>query len=178
MNMQKILTGAIAVVITFFIYDFFFKTPSFDNGVSAPAIDAQLIDGTDFTLEDLQGKYVLIDFWGSWCGPCIREIPELKKLYSDYNGKSYKDAIDFEVLSIALEKSDRYTRRIIKDRALNWPYHIIDVSRIVMLSGIAQDYNVKELPTKFLLNPKGQIIGTNLSYRETAKMLDARLQQN
>ena len=176
MNMQKILTSIIAVVLFFFIYNFFFKTPSFDNGVSAPAIETQLIDGTDFTLEELQGKYVLIDFWGSWCGPCIREIPELKKLYSDYHGKNYKDADDFEVLSIALEKSDKYTRRIIKDRALSWPYHIIDVSRIVMLSSIAQDYDVKNLPTKFLLNPKGQIIGTNLSYHETAKMLDARLQ--
>ncbi len=173
--MQKILTSIIAVVIVFFIYDFFFKTPSFDNGVSAPSIETQLIDGTDFKLDELQGKYVLIDFWGSWCGPCIKEIPELKKLYSDYNGKNYKDADNFEVVSIALEKSDRYTRKIIEDRALNWPYHIIDVSRVVMLSGIAQDFDVKELPTKFLLNPKGQIIGTNLSYHETAKMLDARL---
>lgn len=176
MNMQKVLTSVIAVVILFFIYNFFFKAPSFENGVMAPAIKTQLIDGSEFKLEDLQGKYVLIDFWGSWCGPCIREIPELKKLYSEYHGKSFKDAEDFEVLSIALEKSDRYTRKIIKDQALNWPYHIIDVSRVVMLSGIAQDYDVKELPTKFLLNPKGQIIGTNLSYYETAKMLDARLQ--
>ena len=175
MNMQKILTSIIGVIILIFVYNFFFKAPSFSNGVSAPAIEAQLIDGSDFKLEDLQGKYVLIDFWGSWCGPCIREIPELKKLYNDYHGKTYKDADDFEVLSIALEKSDKYTRRIIKDQSLSWPYHIIDVSRIVMLSSIAQDYDVKDLPTKFLLNPKGQIIGTNLSYYEMSKMLDARL---
>lgn len=176
MDMQKILKIVIAVVVVFFIYNFFFKAPSFSNGVTAPAIESQLIDGSEFKLEDLQGKYVLIDFWGSWCAPCIREIPELKKLYIDYHGKSYKDAEDFEVLSIALEKSEKYTRKIIKDKGLNWPYHIIDVSRIVLLSGIAQDYDVKNLPTKFLLNPKGQIIGTNLSYHEMAKMLDARLQ--
>ena len=173
--MQKILTGIIALVLVLFLYNFFLKPPSFSNGATAPAIESELIDGSSFELEDLKGNYVLIDFWGSWCGPCIKEIPQLKKLYSEFNGQSFNDAQNFEVLSIALEKSDKYTRKIIKDRGLDWPYHIIDVSRVVMLSSIAQDYDVKELPTKFLLNPKGQIIGTDLSFEEMSKLLRARL---
>ncbi len=173
--MQKILIGVIALVVILFLYNFFLKPPSFVNGTEAPSIQAELIDGSNFELKDLEGKYVLIDFWGSWCGPCIREIPQLKQLYTEFNGQSYRDADNFEVLSIALEKSEKYTRKIIEDRGLEWPYHIIDVSRVVMLSSIAQDYDVKELPTKFLLNPKGQIIGTDLSFEETAKLLRARL---
>jgi len=173
--MQKILAGVIIVVVALFLYNFFLMPPSFTNGTEAPNIQSKLISGEEFSLEELRDNYVLIDFWGSWCGPCIREIPQLKQLYTEFNGQSFKDAEDFEVLSIALEKSEKFTRKIIKDRGLDWPYHIIDVSRVVMLSSIAQDYDVKELPTKFLLNPKGQIIGIDLSYEEMSKLLRARL---
>ncbi len=173
--MQKILTGVIIVVFALFLYNFFLMPPSFTNGTEAPNIQSELISGEEFSLEELRGNYVLIDFWGSWCGPCKREIPQLKQLYTEFNDQSFKDAEGFEVLSIALEKSEKFTRKIIKDRGLDWPYHIIDISRVVMLSSIAQDYDVKELPTKFLINPKGQIIGTDLPYEEMSKLLRARL---
>lgn len=172
--MQKILTGLIIVISLILIYNFFLKPPSFDAGEKAPEIEATLIDGTPFSLSGLEGKYVLLDFWGSWCAPCRKEIPALKTLYNDFHGKSFKNADDFEIVSIALEKSDRYTRQLIEQEGLIWPYHIIEESRIVMMSSLAQIYDVKELPTKFLINPEGQLMGTDLPIDEIRRILKER----
>jgi thiol-disulfide isomerase/thioredoxin len=174
--MQKILLALIILFGLFLAYNYFLKPPSFDRGESAPIISNTLISGEDFNLSQLKGKYVLIDFWGSWCGPCRKEIPELRNLYRDFHGKKYKNADDFVILSIALEKSDKYTKQLIESEELIWPHHIIDVSPIVMMSSIAQQYEVKELPTKFLLNPMGEFMGTDLSFEEMRRILSERLQ--
>jgi len=173
---KKILLPLLFVIAGIFIYKFFFKTPSFTNGAIVPALSGTLIDGSDFELSDLRGSYVLLDFWGSWCPPCRKEIPDLKALYQKHHGKNYKDAADFEVISIALEKSDKYTRKIIENEALIWPHHIIDINAIVMLSSYAQDFDVKDLPTKFLINPEGQFMGTNLTWEEMDRILTERQQ--
>lgn len=172
---RKILPAIILIVVAFFGYDFFLKPPSFNNGAAAPDFDTELIDGSAFSLSDLKGNYVLLDFWGSWCPPCRKEIPDLKKFYNKYHDQKFKDATNFHMVSIALEKSDKYTKQIISSQNLNWDYHIIDVSQIVLLSSLAQLYNVKDLPTKFLINPDGQIMGTNLSVEEMSQLLDSRL---
>ncbi len=172
---RKIIPAIILLVISFFAYDFFLKPPSFKVGASAPQFTANLIDDSKFDLSDLEGTYVLLDFWGSWCGPCIKEIPDIKEMYQSYHGKTFVDGSDFHIVSIALEKSDKYTKRIIKDRGLNWKHHIIDTNPIIMVSSFAQLYDVKDLPSKFLINPKGEIIGNNLSVDEMRKLLDARL---
>ena len=172
---RKILTLILVAVLAFFAYDFFLKPPSFKTGASAPDFSSELIDGSQFSLSDLKGNYVLLDFWGSWCGPCRKEIPATKALYAKYHDESYKNAENFHIVSVALEKSDAFTKRIIQNENLNWDYHIIDVNRIVMMSGIGQLYDVKDLPTKFLINPDGKIIGTNMTFEELASFLDTQI---
>jgi len=171
---KKILTPALFIVAALLVYNFFFKTPSFNNGAEVPEIKGQLLDGTEFQLSNLRGKYVLLDFWGSWCPPCLREIPDIKRFYTEHHGQSYKDADDFEIVSIALEKSDAYTKKIIEKENLNWPYHLIDVNKIIMLSSYAQDFDVKDLPTKFLISPKGEFMGTNLTWAEMDRIMRER----
>ena len=173
---RKILAGVLILVIAFFAYDFFLKTPSFNNGAKAPDFSTQLMSGEEFSLSDLRGNYVLLDFWGSWCGPCLKEIPELVRLHDDYHDKNYKDADNFHIVSVALEKSDKMTKRIIESRGLDWDHHIIEVSRVVLMSSIGQLYDVKDLPTKFMINPDGEIMGTNLTAAEMRKLLDKRIQ--
>lgn len=171
---KKILLPLLLLVAGLFLYNFLLKPPSFENGAGAPELKGTLVDGSEFDLNDLKGSYVLIDFWGSWCPPCRKEIPDLKALYHKHHGKNYKDAADFEVVSIALEKSDKYTLKIIESEGLVWPQHIIDINPVVMLSSYAQTYEVKDLPTKFLINPEGQFMGTNLPWEEMDRILSER----
>lgn len=172
---KRLLGIALLIVVGFFAYDFFLKPPSFKNGAIAPPFSGTLVNGSEFSLSDLRGQYVLVDFWGSWCGPCIKEIPALKAMHQKYNGQTFSDGSNFQVVSIALEKSDKYTKQIISNKGLSWPHHIIDKNPIVMVSKYAQLYDVKDLPSKFLINPDGNIIGNNLSFAEMDKLLGARL---
>ncbi len=171
---RKILTPLILIVVGLLLYKFFLKPPSFDNGADVPDLKGVLIDGTEFRLSDLKGKYVLLDFWGSWCPPCREDLPALKRLYEEHHGQRYKEAQDFEIVSIALEKSDKYTLKIIKEAGLSWPYHIIDINKIVLLSSYAQAFDVKNVPTKFLINPEGKFMGTNLTFEEMDRILKDR----
>ncbi len=165
----------LCVVLGLFAYDFFIKPPSFETGEAAPNFEATLIDDSPFTLSELRGNFVLLDFWGSWCGPCLKEIPELKTFHSRFEGQLFKNGEKLIIVSIALEKSDQSTRIIIQREGLIWPHHIIDVRPIVMMSPIAQKFDVKELPTKFLLNPQGEIMATNMSFEQMTKLLVDRI---
>lgn len=153
------------------LYFFLVLNNEAEGGEQAPDFTATTINGSQFALSDLRGKYVLLSFWGSWCGPCIKENPNLKQLYDAFGGRSLVGAEGFEIVSIALEKSDRQTLRIIEKSNLNWPYHVIDVTRFVMMSEYAQLYGVKELPSKFFIDPEGNIIQRDMSIADIRQYL-------
>lgn len=113
----------------------------------------------DFTLNDpknnpvkfssLRGKYVLIDFWGSWCGPCHKAFPRLKQLYSRYHDKG------FEILGIATESNtDAWAKDIAKSE-LPWLQVVDDKTKNVS----SKQFAVTEYPTTVLIDPNGKIIG-------------------
>lgn len=171
--MNKILNILLILIIVGYAGYYFYKKPKYTNGEKAPQFSAKLMDGSSFELKDLEGSYVLIDFWGSWCGPCRRDNPNLVNLYSEFKDASFKDAQGFEMVSIAVETNERrWKEAIVKDQ-LNWKYHIAQLERFK--SPIASLYGVKEIPTKYLLNPKGEIIGVNLTAQEIAEMLRRRM---
>ncbi len=151
---------------------FYFK-PKYINGEQAPDFSGQLLNGADFSLSDLKGHYVLLDFWGSWCGPCRKENPALVALYRDFQGSSFQDADGFEIVSIGIEQNEDAWKAAIQRDGLIWPYHISENQRFK--SPTALKYGVREVPTKYLLNPRGQIIGVNLPVAEIRRMLQGRL---
>ena len=138
-------------------------------GSSAPAIEEVLINGEHFKLSDLEGKYVLIDFWGSWCPPCRKENPKLVELYNTHGDK------DFEIVSIAVEKDKNRTPKAIKKDGLIWPYHIVQESRYVLAAPLAIKYGVTDLPAKYLIDPVGNIVAKNMSVEEIDKYLQDKL---
>lgn len=146
--------------------------PENKNGNSAPDFDATLIDGNPFSLSDLRGKYVLLDFWGSWCPPCRKDNPNLVSLYEQFNSRG------FEIVSIALEKNDKTWKKAIAKDGLIWPYHILRTSRLVATDVVALKYQVTDLPSKFLIDPKGEIVGVNLSKSEITNLLNTNLPGN
>ncbi len=134
---------------------FYFNTVS--GGEIAPEIKATLIDGRSFQLSSLKGDYVLLDFWGSWCGPCRGDAPKLVTLNNKYSNASFKDANKFHTVSIALEKRGEAWKKFATAAGFNWQYQIVEKHRAVMMSPFAQAYGVTDIPAKFLVLPNGTI---------------------
>lgn len=171
--MNKVLNILLVLLVIGYAGYYFYKMPKFKNGQKAPQFESELMDGNTFELKDLEGKYVLIDFWGSWCGPCRRENPKIVALYNKYNKAVFNDASGFEVVSIGVENREKSWKNAITKDGLKWKYHIAQMDRFK--SPIVSKYGVKEIPTKYLLNEKGEIIGVNLSAEEIDLMLSRRL---
>jgi len=172
---KNIFTLLLIAIVGLYIYQSFIRSSDAVHGEKAPQISTKLVSGEEFKLSDLEGNYVLLDFWASWCGPCIKDSPKVVNLYNQFNGKNFKDADNFEVVSVALERNDRNWKKASDKFGFGWKYQIVDIQRFVRLSEIANAYDVTNIPSKFLINPKGEIIGVDLSAQEMERLLSDRL---
>ncbi len=176
-TINTVLNVLLVVVIGIFIGRYFYLKPDLVNGQKAPDFEARLRSGDRLSLSDLRGQYVLLDFWGSWCGPCRAQNPDLVALYNKYQGSAFSDAEGFTIVSIAIEADETRWARAIEKDDLRWPYHILDptTSQRFFNGAIADLYGVKQIPTSFLLDPGGTIIGVDLSPRQLDKLLAGRV---
>lgn len=143
------------------------------NGEIAPAIELPDAEGNEVTLEDYQGKIVLVDFWASWCKPCREKHPKMVELYNKYKTKNYENADGFEILSVSLDvDKDKWLDAIQKDK-LTWEGHISELKG--WQTKAARDYQLEAIPASYLLDHKGMIIGVDLRLRDVERILKMRL---
>ncbi len=161
-------------IIGYLGYTLYVKTKVSD-GKKVSEITGTLPNNTPFSLSQLEGNYVLIDFWGSWCPPCRQENPKLVALYDKYENTVFQEAKGFEIVNVAIEKNVKRVHAAIEKDGLRWPYHIIKTSKLVLSSPLALSYGVTDLPTKFLVAPDGTLIGRNMSFTEIDAYLAQRL---
>lgn len=142
------------------------RAASVQIGDDAPDLTFDTPEGGSISLSSLRGKYVLIDFWASWCKPCRQENPNVVRLYNEYQNKN------FEILGVSLdENKDRWVKAIEQD-GLIWK-HISDLQG--WQSAAAEKYNVRAIPATFLVDPAGKVIAKNLRGPSLRKKLEELL---
>ncbi|WP_438480486.1 TlpA family protein disulfide reductase [Oleiharenicola lentus] len=112
------------------------------------------LDGTVVDLEQLRGKVVLIDFWAMWCGPCIAELPNIKKVYADYHARG------FEIVGISLDgpTDGERLKKFLEKNEMPWPQHFDGKN---WKTPLAIHYAVNSIPSMLLLNKEGLIVSTS-----------------
>ncbi len=165
---QTVLYIFIALAI-FYLAKYFYLKPNVKVAQDSPPIVTPLADGKNFDLKSLTGSYVLVDFWGSWCGPCRKESPALKKFYSDWNQVKFKDGSGLELLSIGIESNRASWEEAVKEDTMTWPLHILELNQFN--SPIVKAFGVREIPTKILIDPQQHIIAVNQSFVEMSELL-------
>lgn len=135
------------------------------TGVGQPAPDFTLnnTEGIPVSLASLKGKYVLIDFWGSWCNPCRKENPTVVRAYQRFKDRN------FEIIGVSLDAKKEAWLKAIKDDGLSW-INVIDLKGGE--NAAAQKYAVSGIPSNFLIGPDGIIIARNLHGEELEKKLE------
>jgi peroxiredoxin len=132
------------------------------SGTAAPDFTLPDANGKNISLAAYKGKYVLVDFWASWCGPCRQENPNVVRAYNKFKGKN------FTILGVSLDENrDKWLEAVKKD-ALAWD-QVSDLKG--WQSPVVPLYSINSIPANYLLDPQGKIIASNLRGSE----LDAQL---
>ena len=111
------------------------------------------LQGHPVNLADMKGKVVLVDFWATWCGPCVGELPNVKKTYDAWHEKG------FEIVAISLDEDKAKLESFIKERDMPWPQ---DFTGKGWQTDLAVKYGISSIPATFLVGKDGKIVAANL----------------
>jgi thiol-disulfide isomerase/thioredoxin len=139
------------------------------NGTDSPTFNYENHKGGTTKLEDLRGKYVYVDVWATWCGPCRAEIPHLKKTETAYHDKN----IEFVSLSIDQQKDHDKWKKFVDDKQLGGVQLMADKD---WKSDFVKAYGIQGIPRFILIGPDGKIVNADAprpSSPELAKLLDS-----
>lgn len=132
-------------------------------GGMAPNFELTTPEGKKLALYDLRGRIILLDFWASWCGPCLAEVPNLKAIYDKYHSKG------LEILGVSLDEKEAAWKNAITRKGLTWQH-------VSSLKGwkcpVAQRFKVTGIPRMYIIDSKGKIIAQDLRGEKLAQKMD------
>lgn len=136
------------------------KPKGVTDGFYPPTFKSYKLDGAPFKLDNYKGNYVLIDFWGTWCAPCIKAIPELKKT-NNLLAKSK----NFKLISVAFDSDRKNVIKYTENQEMNWEHVFVDNTKRDENS-IVEKFKISSFPSTILINPNGKIIARNITFKE------------
>ncbi|MFT6334597.1 MAG: thiol-disulfide isomerase/thioredoxin [Halioglobus sp.] len=135
------------------------------KGELSPTFDYENHSGGTTKTEDLAGKYVYVDVWATWCGPCIGEIPSLKKIEKQYHGKN----IEFVSISIDNKPDHDKWKKMVDDKELGGVQLMADSA---WQSKFVQDYKINGIPRFILIDPEGKIVSADAPRPSDKKLIE------
>lgn len=123
------------------------------EGAKFPDFDEKDIEGKPLSVSSYKGKVVLIDFWATWCPPCMGELPNVQKAYESH----HKDG--FEIIGISLDQDEKKLKNFLKEKNMTWQQYFDGKGWGNKLAG---KYGVQSIPATYLLDREGKIIGQDL----------------
>jgi peroxiredoxin len=134
------------------------------DGDPAPLFKVKTLDGKIVKLQDYRGKVVLLNFWATWCGPCVAELPTLKKIHADFSENDR-----FEMISLSLDSSIDPVRRMVQQKGLNWIQgYLGNWSQTELPS----QYTVSYLPAVIIIGPDGKIVSQKVAESQIREQID------
>lgn len=133
-------------------------------------VEGKTVDGKDFNLESMKGKVVLVDFWATWCGPCLQEMPHVREMYEGYHGKG------FDVVGISLDEKKDVLVAFLTEEKIPWVQLYSESEGTTGWSNpIARHYGISGIPTAILIGADGNVVSLEARGAELTKQLEKLL---
>jgi peroxiredoxin len=139
------------------------------KGAKFPDFDEKDVTGKHLSVSDYKGKVVLVDFWATWCGPCVNELPNVVKAYEKHHEKG------FEIIGVSLDQNEEKLKNFTKDRKMTWQQYFDGKGWGNKLAG---KYGVQSIPATFLIDREGKIIDRDLRGEALEEAVAAALAKN
>ncbi len=141
------------------IVNYLVRSSMLENGKAAPVFSYPDPKGNNISLASYKGKYVLIDFWASWCGPCRQAVPKVKKQYAMYKDKG------FDVFAVSIDHDKKAWHKAMGEEDMPWKQVLSpDIDKTM------SDYMFSGIPTLYLIGPDGNIVDKYTGYSEELEM--------
>lgn len=157
--MRNLILAAALLLFSGYFSTLLAQPPGLEIGNKSPEIKLPNLKGDTIVLSSLKGKLVLIDFWGTWCAPCVEEQKALAELYGKYKQTAFTNCKGFEIYGVSLDAKKSNWETFITTNKINW----IQVSDLKFWrSPVTKTYNIQSLPFNVLIDGNGIILAKNL----------------
>jgi peroxiredoxin len=166
--MKNLIRTAALVILCSSFSAIHAQSSGLKKGNIAPDISLPDLNGKEISLSSLKGKLVLIDFWGTWCAPCVEEQTDLAGLYQKFKNSQFSNGKGFEIFGVSLDIKKSNWENFVTTKKINW----IQVSDLKFWkSPVAKTYNIQELPFNILIDGNGIILAKNLHGADLEKTI-------